>query len=47
MGQIATPFVLSEADLTALNQLVSKGKDGAARAVSSQTKPGSNIADES
>lgn len=27
MGQIATPFVLSEADLTALNQLVSKGKE--------------------
>ena len=27
MGQIATPFVLSEADLTTLNQLVSKGKE--------------------
>lgn len=27
MGQIATPFVLSEADLTILNQLVSKGKE--------------------
>lgn len=27
MGQIATPFVLLEADLTALNQLVSKGKE--------------------
>lgn len=27
MGQIAIPFVLSEADLTALNQLVSKGKE--------------------
>ena len=26
MGQIATPFVLSEADQTTLNQLVSKGK---------------------
>ncbi len=27
MGQIATPFVLSEADLTTLHQLLSKGKD--------------------
>ena len=27
MGQIATPFVLSEADLTTLNNLVSKGKE--------------------
>lgn len=27
MGQIATPFVLSEADQTTLNQLVSKGKE--------------------
>ena len=27
MGQIATPFVLSEADLTTLSQLVSKGKE--------------------
>lgn len=27
MGQIATPFVLSEADLTTLDQLVSKGKE--------------------
>lgn len=27
MGQIAIPFVLSEADLTTLNQLVSKGKE--------------------
>lgn len=27
MGQIATPFVLSEADQTTLNQIVSKGKD--------------------
>lgn len=27
MGQIATPLVLSEADLTTLNQLVSKGKE--------------------
>lgn len=27
MGQIATLFVLSEADLTTLNQLVSKGKE--------------------
>ena len=27
MGQIATPFVLSEADKTTLNQLVSKGKE--------------------
>jgi putative transposase len=29
MGQIATPFVLSEADQTTLNQLVSKGKESA------------------
>ena len=29
MGQIATPFVLSDADLTALNQLVTKGKESA------------------
>lgn len=29
MGQIAIPFVLSEADQTKLNQLVSKGKDSA------------------
>ena len=29
MGQIAIPFVLSDADLTALNQLVTKGKDSA------------------
>ena len=27
MGQIATPFVLSEADQTTLHQLLSKGKD--------------------
>jgi len=27
MGQIATPFVLSETDQTTLNQLVSKGKE--------------------
>ena len=27
MGQIATPFVLSEPDLTTLNKLVSKGKE--------------------
>ncbi|MDF7822258.1 helix-turn-helix domain-containing protein [Runella sp. MFBS21] len=27
MSRIATPFVLSEADLTTLNQLLSKGKD--------------------
>ena len=27
MGPIATPFVLSEADLTTLDQLVSKGKE--------------------
>ncbi|MBC3788486.1 helix-turn-helix domain-containing protein [Spirosoma utsteinense] len=27
MGQIATPFVLSEADQTTLNNLVSKGKE--------------------
>ena len=27
MGQIATPFVLSEADQTTLHQLVSKGKE--------------------
>ena len=27
MGQIATPFVLSQADQTTLNQLVSKGKE--------------------
>ncbi|WP_020601601.1 helix-turn-helix domain-containing protein [Spirosoma spitsbergense] len=27
MGQIATPFVLSEADQTTLSQLVSKGKE--------------------
>ncbi len=27
MGQIAAPFVLSEEDLTALNQLVHKGKE--------------------
>lgn len=27
MGQIATPFVLSEADQTTLNQVVSKGKE--------------------
>lgn len=27
MGQIGTPFVLSEADQTTLNQLVSKGKE--------------------
>jgi transposase len=27
MGQIAIPFILSEADLTTLNQLVSKGKE--------------------
>lgn len=27
MGQIATPFVLSEADQTTLNQLVNKGKE--------------------
>ncbi len=27
MGQIATPFVLSEADLITLNQLFSKGKE--------------------
>ncbi|QHV95679.1 helix-turn-helix domain-containing protein [Spirosoma endbachense] len=27
MGRIATSFILSEADLTALNQLLSKGKD--------------------
>ena len=27
MGQIATPFVLSEPDLTMLNNLVSKGKE--------------------
>lgn len=27
MGQIATPFVLSEADQTTLNQFVSKGKE--------------------
>ncbi len=27
MGQIAIPFVLSEADLTTLNHLVSKGKE--------------------
>lgn len=35
MSQIATPFVLSEADLMTLNQLVSKGKDGVARAIGS------------
>ncbi|GAB4019986.1 helix-turn-helix domain-containing protein [Spirosoma koreense] len=29
MGQIATPFILSDADLTALNQLVAKGKESA------------------
>ncbi len=29
MGQIAIPFVLSDADLTALNQLVTKGKESA------------------
>lgn len=29
MGQIATPFILSDADLTALNQLVTKGKESA------------------
>lgn len=29
MGQIAIPFILSDADLTALNQLVAKGKDSA------------------
>lgn len=29
MGQIAVPFVLSDADLTALNQLVAKGKESA------------------
>jgi transposase len=29
MGQIAIPFVLSEADLTTLNQLVATGKDSA------------------
>lgn len=29
MGQIATPFILSDADLTALNYLVAKGKDSA------------------
>ncbi len=29
MGQIAIPFVLSDADLTALNQLVAKGKESA------------------
>ena len=44
MGQIATPFVLSEADQTTLSQLVSKGKDGAARAVGAQTEPGSSLA---
>lgn len=27
MGQIATPFILSETDQTSLNQLVSKGKE--------------------
>lgn len=27
MGRIATPFILSEADLTTLNQLLSKGRD--------------------
>ena len=35
MGQIATPFVLSEADQTTLSLLVSKGKDGVARAIRS------------
>lgn len=29
MGQIATPFVLSEEDLRTLNQLVTKGKESA------------------
>lgn len=29
MGQIATPFILSASDLTALNQLVTKGKESA------------------
>lgn len=29
MGQIAVPFVLSDPDLTALNQLVAKGNDSA------------------
>lgn len=29
MGQIAIPFILSDADLTALNHLVAKGKDSA------------------
>ncbi len=29
MGQIAAPFILSELDLTALNQLVIKGKESA------------------
>lgn len=29
MGQIATPFILSDADLTTLNQLVAKGKESA------------------
>lgn len=29
MGQIATPFILSDADLITLNQLVAKGKDSA------------------
>lgn len=27
MGQIATPFVLSQADLTTLNNLLTKGKE--------------------
>ena len=29
MGQFATPFILLNADLTALDQLVAKGKESA------------------